>query len=72
MAQATSIGARAAAAVNLERQIGSVLRRAADEIAHAESFDEEQRSEIYSILTALESDNRLHAAAADALSKAEA
>ena len=47
-------------AVGLEDQLRATLLAAADEIAHAECFDDEQRAEVYSILHALKSDSDRH------------
>ena len=48
------------AAVDLENQLKVALLSAADEVAHSECFDDEQRSEVYSILHALTSDADRH------------
>ena len=47
-------------AVRLEEELSDALRRTAEEIAHAECLDEEQRAEVYTILETLRSDTRTH------------
>ena len=42
--------------VNLEAQLAASLTEAADEIAHTETLDPEQRAEIYTILEAMKLD----------------
>ncbi len=49
-----------AEAAGLEDQLRATLAATADEVAHAECFDEEQRAEVYSILHALKSDSERH------------
>ena len=49
-----------AEAAGLEDQLRATLVATADEVAHAECFDEEQRAEVYSILHALKSDSERH------------
>jgi hypothetical protein len=51
----------------LEARIAASLDETADELAHAECFDEEQRAEIYAILQALRTDSRNHRATIDLL-----
>ena len=51
------------AVAKLEDQLAADLYQTADEIAHAECFDDEQRSEIYTILEALKADTQAHRAA---------
>lgn len=46
--------------VGLEAQLAAGLRRATQQIAHSECFDDEQRAEVYSILHALKADTELH------------
>jgi hypothetical protein len=70
MTQAQSAGLDATKASSLEKQISSLLCRTADEIAHSEALDEEQRSEIYTILSAIQADHRIHSASIEALSQA--
>jgi hypothetical protein len=43
-----------------ESRIGDVLAQTAEELAHAECFDQEQRAEIYAILQALKTDTTNH------------
>jgi len=43
-----------------ENQVAAALLAADDQIAHAESLDTEQRSEIYAILEAMKSDAQTH------------
>lgn len=49
-----------AKAAGLEDQLRATLLAAADEVAHAECFDDEQRAEVYSILNALKNDSERH------------
>lgn len=49
-----------ARAVSLERMLASVLHETAEDLAHAECFDPEQRSELYAIIEALRADSELH------------
>ena len=44
----------------MEHQLSAALLETAEEIAHVECFDEEQRSEVYAILQALKSDTDAH------------
>lgn len=44
----------------MEARIAASLENTADELAHAECFDQEQRAEIYAILQALRSDSSNH------------
>jgi hypothetical protein len=55
--------------LNLERQLAATLSEAADEIAHSECFDDEQRAEVYTIVQALLSDTDAHRAAIEQLSR---
>lgn len=43
-----------------ESRIGDVLAQTAEELAHAECFDQEQRAEIYAILQAIKNDTANH------------
>ena len=47
-------------AVRLEEELSDALKRTAEEIAHAECLDEEQRAEVYTILETLRSDTKTH------------
>lgn len=47
-------------AAALEEELSDALRRTAEEIAHAECLDEEQRAEVYTILDTLRADTRMH------------
>ena len=44
----------------VERQLAAALDAAADEVAHTECFDAEQRAEVYAILAALRNETHLH------------
>ncbi|GAG45951.1 unnamed protein product, partial [marine sediment metagenome] len=44
----------------MEHELAVALRATADEIARAECFDSEQRSEVYAILRALQADTTVH------------
>lgn len=46
--------------VGLEDQLAAALDRAANEMARLEYIDDEQRSEIYTILQAMQSDTQIH------------
>jgi len=46
----------------IEDQLASMLLRTSDEVARAECFDDEQRSEIYAILEALKLGTEAHRA----------
>ena len=61
------LGERAFQAAKLESRIAGVLSRTTDEVAHSESFDEDQRSEIYTILSMIDADLNGHRSIADAL-----
>jgi hypothetical protein len=52
-----------------ESHIGDVLAKTAEELAHAECFDQEQRAEIYAILQALKTDTSNHRQIAELLAK---
>ena len=47
-------------AICLEEELSAALKRTAEEMAHAECLDEEQRAEVYTILETLRSDTRTH------------
>jgi hypothetical protein len=47
-------------AVRLEEKLSLAIQQVADEIAHTECLDEEQRAEVYTILDTLRSDTRSH------------
>ncbi len=47
-------------AVVLERQLAAALGETAQELGHAECFDLDQRSEIYTILRTLKSETDAH------------
>lgn len=51
----------------LEARIAEALDETADELAHAECFDQEQRAEIYAILQAIQNDASNHRALVDLL-----
>ncbi len=46
--------------ISVESDIAASLLATADELAHTECFDQEQRAEIYAILQALQSDTENH------------
>ncbi|MDY6914376.1 MAG: hypothetical protein SVT52_07975 [Planctomycetota bacterium] len=48
------------AVIRLEEQLAESLRETADDLAHTEFFDAEQRAELYTILEAMRSDTELH------------
>lgn len=52
-----------------EDGIARTLTLTADELAHAECFDEEQRAEIYAILQAIKTDTETHRQAVELLAK---
>ena len=54
---------------NLEGRLAATLTSASDELAHAESFDAEQRAEIYAILEALRTDTAAHRLLLEALER---
>ena len=56
------IQADALRAARIEEQLSDVITQAGSEVAHAESFDDEQRAEIYSILQAMRAETQLHRA----------
>jgi hypothetical protein len=47
-------------AIRLEEELSAALKRTAEELAHAECLDEEQRAEVYTILETLRSDTKTH------------
>lgn len=51
----------------MEARIAESLDETADELAHAECFDQEQRAEIYAILQAIRTDATNHRAMIDLL-----
>ena len=46
--------------VSVESKIAQSLSETADELAHSECFDQEQRAEIYAILQAIKTDTENH------------
>lgn len=50
-----------------EQRLAAALDAAADEIAHVESFDPEQRAEVYAIISALRNETNQHQDQAAAL-----
>ena len=44
----------------IEEELAAAIEQAADQIAHAECFDLEERAEVYSILHALQADSAAH------------
>ena len=46
--------------VSVESKIAESLSETADELAHTECFDQEQRAEIYAILQAIKTDTENH------------
>ena len=46
--------------VSIEAQLAATLAEAAEEVAHMEFFDQEQRAEIYTILQAMRADSQVH------------
>lgn len=44
----------------IESRLAAKLREAASEVAHTETFDQEQRAEIYTILQAMRQDTEIH------------
>ncbi|MBS3822079.1 MAG: hypothetical protein KGY81_09995 [Phycisphaerae bacterium] len=51
----------------MEARIAATLNETADELAHAECFDQEQRAEIYAILQAIRNDTSNHRTRVDLL-----
>ncbi len=47
---------------SLEDSLAAVLSETADQIAHTESFDSEQRAEVYTILNTLKANTETHRA----------
>jgi len=47
-------------AAGLEQQLAAALSETSEELAHAECFDTEQRSELYTILQTLIADTQAH------------
>lgn len=60
-AQSSDLGG-ASAMMSLEDELSAALGAAADQIAHTECFDTEERAEVYSILDALKLDTKAHRA----------
>lgn len=44
----------------IEEQLAHSLKQAAASVAHVDSFDEEQRAEVYAILKAMRDDSAAH------------
>ncbi|HOD80392.1 MAG: hypothetical protein BWX88_01556 [Planctomycetes bacterium ADurb.Bin126] len=53
-------GADVSGMVGLEDQLAAALSKAANEMARLECIDNEQRSEIYTILQAMQADTEAH------------
>ncbi len=53
----------------LEEQLSGMLRAASEEVEHVECFDDEQRSEMYTILRALRADTELDRALVDLVAR---
>ncbi len=51
----------------LEDKLAATLIKTADEVAHSECFDAEQRAEVYTILEALKANTETHRAMAKQL-----
>ena len=51
------------AVAGMEDQLVATLARAANEVAHSECFDSEQRAEVYTILDTLKADTAAHKSA---------
>jgi len=51
----------------LEDELAAMLARTAGEVDHAECFDQEQRAEVYAILSALRADTQAHRTMLDRL-----
>jgi hypothetical protein len=49
-------------AADLEKKLARLLAETSEELEHIDSFDDEQRSELYTILQALREDNLAHQA----------
>jgi len=47
---------------SMEERLGAILLRTADEVAHSECFDCEQRAEVYTILETLKANTETHRA----------
>ncbi len=52
---------------DIESKLAIDVGKAAEEVAHVECFDDEQRSEVYAILQTLKSDCETHRRAAELL-----
>jgi hypothetical protein len=57
------------ALAGIEHQLATALTATADEVKHAECFDDEQRAEVYAILQALRDDTEAHRATVDLLAR---
>jgi len=55
-------GAETAGIEAMEDRLAATLMRAADQVAHAECFDSEQRAEVYTILETLKANTETHRA----------
>jgi hypothetical protein len=53
----------------LESGLAETLARTAQQVQHAECFDQEQRAEIYAILQALKTDTEAHRIVAEFLAR---
>jgi len=51
---------RVSTVVGMETRLAEKLTETADEVAHTECFDQEQRAEIYTILQAMKADTEAH------------
>jgi hypothetical protein len=47
-------------AIRLEEELAAALQQTAEEMAHAECLDDEQRAEVYTIIETLRSDTKTH------------
>jgi hypothetical protein len=54
------LGSRMSNIRKVEAQLTAALREAEDELSRAECFDDEQRSEVYAILSAIRADTQAH------------
>jgi len=59
----------ASVAMAVERGLAETLARTAQQVQHAECFDQEQRAEIYAILQALKTDTEAHRIVAEFLAR---
>jgi len=53
-------GSQTSALVQLEAELANALLQVAEDIEHAECFDEEERAEVYTILRAMLADSKVH------------